>query len=173
MVSAGRIPGGLELVQQAVAALAGGRGFEVKILKPDAVLKHESVSIDEMARFSRGQQLTAAILLYCTLAQLRARQRGQERGRLDAGILILDNPIGTCSSPPMLELQRKMAKAMRVQLIYTTGVEDLHALAILPNVIRLRNTHKDRRSGDLHVTPDDGEGRVEGVRVRLKEEVPM
>ncbi len=53
---------------------------------------------------------------------------------------------------------------MGTQLIYTTGVEDLAALAQLPNVVRLRNVHRDRATGDLHVTLEE-EGIVEGVRV--------
>jgi hypothetical protein len=40
---------------------------------------------------------------------------------------------------------------------YTTGVEDADAIAVLPNTIRLRNAHRDRRSGDLHVTHEGDE----------------
>jgi hypothetical protein len=120
-----------------------------------------------MVTFSRGQQLTAAILLYCTLVQLRAQSRGKGRGVRDAGVLILDNPIGTCSSVPLLELQRTIANQMRVQLVYATGVEDLEALAVMPNTIRLRNTHRDVRTGDHHVTLDPRRegGRIEQVRI--------
>jgi hypothetical protein len=154
--------GGLELVQLLVTELAGAKGFEVRILKPDTVLRGEPVPITAMTTFSRGQQLTAAILLYCTLVQLRARSRGKQSGTTDAGILVLDNPIGTCSSVPLLQLQRTIASLMRVQLIYATGVDDLEALDTLPNKIRLRNSHRDRTSGDHHVTL---EGRIEAVRV--------
>ncbi len=108
LVQKAQIPNGLELVKLAVAELAGNRGFEAKVLKPDAVLRPEPISITAMNTFSRGQQLTAAILLYCTLVQLRARSRGRGAGPADAGILLLDNPIGTCSSVPLLELQRTM-----------------------------------------------------------------
>ncbi len=162
LVQKAHIPSGLELVKLAIAELAGARGFEAKILKPDAVLRPEPISIVAMNTFSRGQQLTAAILLYCTLVQLRARTRGRGHGPANAGILLLDNPIGTCSSVPLLELQRAIAKEMRVQLIYATGVDDLEALETLPNKIRLRNTMRDRSSGDFHVTP---EAQVEAVRI--------
>jgi len=162
LVQKAQIPNGLELVKLAVAELAGNRGFEAKVLKPDAVLRPEPISITAMSTFSRGQQLTAAILLYCTLVQLRARSRGRGTGPADAGILLLDNPIGTCSSVPLLELQRTIAREMRVQLIYATGVDDLEALETLPNKVRLRNTMRDRSTGDFHVTH---EARVEAVRV--------
>lgn len=169
LVQGAVIPGGIDLVHLAAIELAGARGFNVSILKPDAVLRPETIPITAMNTFSRGQQLTAAILLYCTLVQLRARSRGRGSGRgaEDAGVLILDNPIGTCSSVPLLELQRTIARQMRVQLIYATGVEDVEALQTLPNKIRLRNTHRDRTSGDYHVTyePDGDRGRVEAVRV--------
>jgi hypothetical protein len=82
-------------------------------------------------------------------------------------VLILDNPIGTCSNVALLRLQRTIAAQMRVQLVYTTGVDDLEALETLPNKIRLRNTHRDRRTGHYHVTEDaesDG-ARVEGIRL--------
>ncbi len=162
LVQKAQIPNGLNLVKQAVAELAGTRGFEAKVLKPDAVLRPEPVSITAVNTFSRGQQLTVAILLYCTLVQLRARSRGRGTGSADAGILVLDNPIGTCSSVPLLELQRTIAREMRVQLIYATGVDDLEALETLPNKVRLRNTMRDRNTGDFHVTH---EARVEAVRI--------
>jgi hypothetical protein len=60
-------------------------------------------------------------------------------------VLVLDNPVGACSHPELLELQRDMARSHGVQLVYTTGVEDLEALARLPNVLRLRNAHADLR----------------------------
>jgi len=153
---------GNDLVREVVTELAGTRGFEVRILKPDAVLRPEPVPIAAITTFSRGQQLTAAILLYCTLVQMRARTRGRSTGATDAGMLLLDNPIGTCSSVPLLQLQRRIASQMRVQLVYATGVDDLEALDTLPNKIRLRNAHRDRATGDQHVTL---EGQLEAVRV--------
>lgn len=154
LVQEAHLPGGLTLAQRAVEELAGVRGFEVSVLKPDTVLRPERLPVTTLSTFSRGQQLTAAILLYCTLVRLRALGRGRSYASADAGVLLLDNPIGTCSSVPLLELQRSVAREMRVQLVYTTGVHDLEALATLPNVIRLRNSHRDRLSGDQHVTLD-------------------
>lgn len=169
IVEQAEIPSGTDLVFRTAAELAGVRGFEVHILKPDAEPRPDPIPIHQMSTFSRGQQLTAAILLYCTLVQLRARTRGRARSDQDAGVLILDNPIGTCSNVALMRLQRTIASQMRVQLIYTTGVEDLEALAILPNKIRLRNTHRDRATGDHHVTADDEDdsdrGVVDGVRL--------
>ncbi|HYH98477.1 hypothetical protein, partial [Hyalangium sp.] len=160
LVAQGKVPGGRELVEAGVRELASRR-IEATLLKPDAVLRRERLPVTEMQTFSRGQQLTVAILLYCTLAQLRGQQRGR-RGRADGGVLLLDNPVGTCSSVPLLELQRHVARQMRVQLVYTTGVNDPDAVATFPNTVRLRNNHRGRASGDLHVTVESG---LEGIRV--------
>lgn len=160
LVAEGRVPDGRKLVLGGVLELAGQR-IEATLLKPDALLRRDRLNVVEMQTFSRGQQLTVAILLYCTLAQLRAQSRGH-RGRADGGVLLLDNPVGTCSSVPLLELQRTVARQMRVQLVYTTGINDPNAIATFPNTVRLRNHHRAQGSGDLHVTLEPG---VESVRI--------
>lgn len=155
------VPAGRELVDLAVRELAGHR-IEATLLKPDALLRRDRMPVTEMQTFSRGQQLTVAILLYCTMARLRAQQRGRAH-RPDAGVLLLDNPVGTCSSVALLDIQREVARQMRVQLVYTTGVNDANAVATFPNTVRLRNAHRGRSSGDLHVTVD--ERAVEAIRI--------
>ncbi len=163
IVQEGRIPGGMELTRRGVEELAGTRGFSVTILKPDPSLPTDRVPIEESGGFSGAERLTVAVLLYCTLAQMRAWARGSRRSREDAGVLLLDNPMGTCSSVRLLDLQRAVAREMRVQLVYTTGVRDLDALSTMPNVVRLRNSHRDVTTGNLHVTHQDRN--VEGVRI--------
>jgi hypothetical protein len=164
LVEDGRFPDGLGLLQRAVRRLA--RPIQVQVMHPDPSLSRRMVGIEEMARFSGGEQLTGAILLYCTLARLRARSRG--RRRQDTSVLVLDNPIGRASRVRFLELQREVARAMGVQLIYTTGVNDHEALRTLPNIIRLRNERVDRRRGHRLVERAPG-GRVESARVARRE----
>ena len=77
LVDSGEMPSGMGLVQQAVRRLA--RPIRARVLNPDPDLDRQSVDIPDMARFSGGEQLTGAILLYCTLAQLRVRTRGLSR----------------------------------------------------------------------------------------------
>ena len=158
----GKMPTGLELVQQAVRRL--GKPIRVKVLNPDPDVGRAAVDITDMARFSGGEQLTGAILLYCTLAQLRARSRGKHRRH--SSILVLDNPIGRASRVRFLELQREVARAMGVQLIYTTAVNDHDALRTLPNIIRLRNQRIDRNTGHQVVerTLEEGD-HVEAARL--------
>jgi hypothetical protein len=162
LAAADRSFGGVALVQAAVRRLA--RPVQVRVLHPDPALERRTVSIPEMARLSGGEQLTGAILLYCTLARLRARSRGQ--ARRPSSVLILDNPIGRVSRPRFLEIQREVARAMGIQLIYATGVNDYEALRVLPNIIRLRNERIDRNRGHRLVELDTEEvNLLEAVRV--------
>ncbi|WP_318307357.1 hypothetical protein [Amycolatopsis solani] len=143
---------GLSLVLRGVRA-AAPKGFRVDMLKPDSVLRTERQRVSEIRDvFSGGQQLTAAIILYCTLAALRANNRGKARNR-HSGVLFLDNPIGRASAGYLLELQRAVAEALGVQLIYTTGLFDAGALSEFPLIVRLRND-ADLRAGRKYLSVD-------------------
>ncbi len=166
LVGGEREIGGVALVQAAVRRLA--RPVQVRVLHPDPALDRRTVSIPEMARSSGGEQLTGAILLYCTLARVRGRARGLSKKA--SSVLLLDNPIGRASRVRFLELQRDVARAMGVQLIYTTGVNDHEALHALPNIMRLRNERVDRNTGRRLVEHAPAEGRVvEAVQVGRRE----
>ncbi|MFB9930810.1 hypothetical protein ACFORO_25505 [Amycolatopsis halotolerans] len=143
---------GLSLVLRGVH-VASPKGYRVDMLKPDSVLRTERQRVSEIRDvFSGGQQLTAAIILYCTLAALRANNRGKARNR-HSGVLFLDNPIGRASAGYLLELQRAVAEALGVQLIYTTGLFDAGALAEFPLIVRLRND-ADLRAGRKYLSVD-------------------
>ncbi|MFD6325055.1 hypothetical protein ACFWOL_19795 [Streptomyces sp. NPDC058442] len=145
---------GMSLLLRGVAAALRPRGVAVEILKPDAVLRAERVPVGQMGDvFSGGQLLTAAIALYCTMAALRSNDRGRERHR-HAGTLFLDNPIGRANATYLLELQRAVADALGVQLLYTTGLFDTTALAEFPLVIRLRND-ADLRAGLKYISVEE------------------
>jgi hypothetical protein len=131
------------------------KGFAVDVLKPDAVLRTERVPVSRMgAVFSGGQLLTAAIALYCTMAALRANERGRQSRARHAGVLFLDNPIGRASAGYLLELQLAVARALGVQLVYTTGLLDLTALSVFPLLVRLRND-ADLRAGMRYIAVDE------------------
>ncbi|HZZ51287.1 MAG TPA: hypothetical protein VFE65_30705 [Pseudonocardia sp.] len=156
---------GVSLLLRGVRAVMP-KGVRVEMLKPDAVLRAERLRVSEIRDvFSGGQQLTAAIVLYCTMAALRANQRGEGR-QSHAGLLFLDNPIGRASASYLLELQFGVAEALGVQLIYTTGLFDAGALSAFPLIIRLRND-ADLRAGRKYLTVDD---HVARVLARLPEE---
>lgn len=155
--AAGRTSDGRELKKDGLSLLIRGvlascpKGFRVDLLKPDSVLRTERERVSDMKdTFSEGQQLTAAIILYCTMAALRANDKGRLRQR-HSGVLFLDNPIGRASAGFLLDLQLGMAKALGVQLIYTTGLFDPGALSEFPLLIRLRND-ADLRAGKKYLT---------------------
>lgn len=165
---------GMSMLLRGVRA-AMPKGVRVEMLKPDAVLRTERLRVSAISDvFSGGQQLTAAIVLYCTMAALRAHQRGHGR-RSHAGVLFLDNPIGRASAGYLLELQFGVAEALGVQLVYTTGLFDAGALSGFPLVVRLRND-ADLRAGRKYLSVDeritrsvpDGDepgGRISATRV--------
>ncbi|MBV9022340.1 MAG: hypothetical protein JO362_00700 [Streptomycetaceae bacterium] len=145
---------GMTLLLRGVQAALEPRGVCVEILKPDAVLRAERVPVGQMGDvFSGGQLLTAAIALYCTMAALRSNDSGRDRHK-HAGTLFLDNPIGRANATYLLELQRAVADALGVQLIYTTGLFDTTALAEFPLVVRLRND-ADLRAGLKYISVEE------------------
>ncbi|MFJ2276670.1 hypothetical protein ACIOEZ_21290 [Streptomyces sp. NPDC087866] len=147
---------GMSLLLRGVQAALEPRGIAVEILKPDAVLRAERVPVGQMGDvFSGGQLLTAAIALYCTMAALRSNDRGRDRTQhRHTGTLFLDNPIGRANATYLLELQRAVADALGVQLLYTTGLFDTTALAEFPLVIRLRND-ADLRAGLKYISVEE------------------
>ncbi|GAB3285177.1 hypothetical protein [Parasphingorhabdus pacifica] len=171
---------GMSLLLRGVRS-AAPRGFKVTMLKPDAVLRTERVRVSEVHDvFSGGQHLTAAIMLYCTLAALRANNQGKAHQR-HSGVLFLDNPIGRASASYLLDLQRAVASALGVQLVYTTGLFDAEALGNFPLIVRLRND-ADLRAGRKYLSVDtrvkavldsltepDDTARLSASRVTLKE----
>ncbi|WP_405495541.1 hypothetical protein [Streptomyces sp. NBC_00096] len=171
---------GMSLLLRAVHT-AVPTGFKVHVLKPDRAVRTERVRVSKVKNvFSGGQQLTAAILLYCTMAALRANQRGRQRSP-HSGVLFLDNPIGRANADYLLDLQRQVAQAHGVQLVYTTGLYDEKALGQFPLLVRLRNDADLRAARKYLVVdevfrpylddlpPEDGTGRIESARIFRRE----
>ncbi|MDP9612874.1 hypothetical protein [Streptomyces demainii] len=134
------LPGAMTLTKQLVLAALGGRGnVAAKIIKPTQSLDIvQRNSVTQIQKFSGGELLTVSVLLYCTLARLRAAKQGRKASG-GVGTLVLDNPFGKANYTPFIGLQRKVAAAHGIQLIYTTGSNDLPALERFPLIIRLRN----------------------------------
>lgn len=143
------IPEGTGLVQEAVRRLT--RSIRVEVLVPNRGQSPEYRRAARYGTLSTGEGVTASIMLYCTLASLRAKERGV---RKPSDVLILDNPIGKASRAKFLELQREVARAMNIQLVYATGINDLEAVCMLPHRIRLRNDQVDRRTSHQLLTVD-------------------
>ena len=163
VVVADQPPGGLGLIQRAVHNLV--QPVSAQVLFPDPDVPARFVSVETLATQSGGERLTCAILLYCTLARLRNHHRKVGSGS-NGGVLVLDNPIGTASRRKFVRMQREAARAMGVQLLYTTAVHDLEALRELPATVRLRNERRDRHTGqrgvELDPRPPTGPRKFEG-----------
>lgn len=166
LVAEKAIPSGHKLASAALREIGGA--IRVTLLKPEDPLRPDRHDITEFGSFSGGEKMTAAILLYTTLAHLRMRGRDEHGRNPEAGVLLLDNPFGTASKREFVELQLRVARQMGVQLIYTTGVNDLGALDVLPRILRLRKRHRDRRSGDLLISQEQAEEHLEGVQANLR-----
>ena len=156
------LPTGIKLIQRAVRQLASP--FSIRVLNPATSSAQHYIEITQTARFSGGEQMTCAILLYCTLANVRARTRGLNRQ--PTSVLLLDNPVGRASRVSFITMQRQFAAAMGIQLVYTTGLHDLDALGVIPNVIRLRNELIDRnRNHHLIENEADVNSRIDAMRI--------
>lgn len=153
LLAKGLRPEGMPLLKAALHEAAGPRGFTVKVLKPTTDQVSTTEDISRLAKWSGGEKLTVCVALYCTLAALRAGGAGR-RGR-SGGVLLLDNPIGRASSAPLVRLQRDVAAAHGIQLVYTTGVKDPAAVIQFPNIIRLDN-REGRTRNRRYIVPEEG-----------------
>ena len=137
-VAAKRTPErGHHIAAELLRALINSQGRDslgIKILKPTDAGEVEYVPVSAMAA-SGGERLTAALLLWVVLTKLRAETMADNKLAL-GGALILDNPIGKASHQLFLRTQRAIAAAMGVQLIFTTGVDDLNAVAEFPHILK-------------------------------------
>lgn len=137
------VPRGHELLWQATSAVVGEGNWKARVLKPSTTYAIERVSVERMRKWSGGEKVTISLLLFCTVAKLRAAGRGRDQPGL--GVLPLDNPLGKANYVVFLDLQRKVAAANGIQLVFLTGVGDLKAVGRFPNVVRLRNSRSRSR----------------------------
>jgi hypothetical protein len=156
---------GMALLFDALLAAVGPDGFAVGILKPHKRLRNMRVPVEEIRRFSGGQKVTAALVIFAALVRMREVNRHRELRRSESGApLLLDNPIGKASAGTLIEVQRRVAQRCGLQLIYTTGVADLGALGQFTCVLRM-DGKENLRTGAHHVTAAEKTILVEGVRL--------
>ncbi|GAA1856042.1 hypothetical protein GCM10009836_40250 [Pseudonocardia ailaonensis] len=167
------VPRGQELLWQATNAVVGDGNWRARVLKPSTALAVERVSVERMRKWSGGEKVTISLLLFCMVAKLRATSRGRDLPGL--GALPLDNPLGKANYVVFLDLQRKVAAANGVQLIFLTGVGDMKAVGRFPNIIRLRNSANRGREyvriADRTQAGDDPSGAVDSTRLHRDDPV--
>jgi hypothetical protein len=161
------VPRGHELLWQATSAVVGEGNWKAKVLKPSTTFAVERVSVEKMRKWSGGEKVTISLLLFCMVAKLRAAGRGRDQPGL--GALPLDNPLGKANYVVFLDLQRKVAAANGIQLVFLTGVGDLKAVGRFPNVVRLRNARSRTREyvsvAERTVTTSDPADAVDVTRL--------
>lgn len=160
-VAKGSKPDGMDLLVASTHAAAGAAGFTVKVLKPVGDLTPIEEDVAAMGKWSSGERLTAGVALYCTIAKVRAVNAGHRDQ--SGGLLLLDNPIGRASHGPMVELQRRVAAAQGVQLIYATGLQDFDAISQFPTITRLEN--RRGLAGRYKFVLKDDDDAITGARV--------
>lgn len=136
-----------EAVRDTVKSGQSG-AWRVTVLKPPVDGTVEYRTPDRVAKeYSGGQELTLAVLLYCTLAAVRAKHR--TGGARPPGVLLIDNPFGRASNPALIRMQQLLAIQSGVQLVCATGLDDPGVLSAFEGdtgrVVRLRNDRDQRR----------------------------
>jgi hypothetical protein len=149
---------GIALLYKAVSAGVGGP-FTARILKPNKALKPNRVDISEMATFSGGQKVTSALVMFAALTRMRAEEHSAHQQTKAVVPLLLDNPIGKANQATLIEVQQRVANAYGLQLIYTTGIHDIGALASFRVTIRIEGM-EDTKTGRIHLQVDEEASRL-------------
>lgn len=161
------VPRGLDLLWQATSAVVGDGNWKARVLKPSTTFALDRVSVEKMRKWSGGEKVTISLLLFCMVAKLRAANRGRDVPGL--GVLPLDNPLGKANYVVFLDLQRKVAAANGIQLLFLTGVGDMKAVGRFPNIVRMRNTANGAREyvrlAERTLADDDTAGIVDATRI--------
>lgn len=161
-ITTGIIPSGVSLLQRAVRHVIHPISVETLFLSPQTSY-YEPVT--ELAKESGGEKLTATVMLFCILVRLRSLERTHHHDA--SSCLILDNPFGAASRPLFVELQREVARAMKIQLIYLTGIDAPETLRMLPHIVRLRNDATEKKTGDGFIVREATEPGIQQMQIHL------
>ncbi len=124
----------------------------VRTMKPNKIMDTQRYSLEEAAAWSGGEGLTYSAVALMVFSRLVAYVNAtKEQG---GGILLVDNPFGSCNLIPFLKLQRIVARLLNMQLIYPTALRDLEAISVFPNVLAFKKIGPDEL-GREHVRPDE------------------
>jgi hypothetical protein len=154
MVTAGKVDlDPVELLWRATES-AVTDGFRASVLKPAPDQPPGRTAVEDMRKWSGGENLTASLVLFCVLAKLRAENRTGTKAGAVGGVVPLDNPLGKANYLPFLELQRKVAAVNGVQLLFWTGIGDLAAVGAFPRIAAMRKKPAASRPGVAYVVAD-------------------
>ncbi|MBI9087893.1 MAG: hypothetical protein JEZ12_01595 [Desulfobacterium sp.] len=130
---------GTELLYRLLKTSSAKQEFGIRLLKcDDTGRNYEPVGKD---LGSGGEALTTAVLLYSLLTSMRRKRRNNKDDRIPA-FLIADNPLGVCNRSDFLDAQLKVARAMGIQCVYFTGINDRESLGLFQHRVAIRQSGK-------------------------------
>ena len=136
---------GMALLYRLLKVSSAKQEFGIRLLKcDDTGRNYEPVGKD---LGSGGEALTTAVLLYSLLTSMRQKRRNKKDDRIPA-FLIADNPLGVCNRSDFLDTQLKVARAMGIQCIYFTGINDRESLGLFQHRVAIRHSGKHLQVGD-------------------------
>lgn len=124
--------------------------FRVRLLKPHTDMSLDRVDVSELKNFSGGQRVTAGVLLYATMAKVRAAGDATS-----IGWLWLDNPFGQASADQFVRTMRRAADKLGLQLVFTAAPQDKGALSMFDRITALAKRSRPS-SGEKVVLVDTG-----------------
>ena len=163
LINSGVVPStGHALVTDGLYKVAGGvqASLGLRILKPKQYASEKHVPIEKVV-FSGGQRITAAIMLYAVVQQMRIRSRTRMERPGTGGMLILDNPLGAANSLELVELQRAMAEKMGLQLVIASPTEEYHLVDLFPTISRLVAGRRIKRGSKIYTMVENATYQLE------------
>jgi len=130
----GKLPGGAIIVQTALSELLGN-AYTIETLKPDTSPSTNYVGVghpEGLHSWSGGQKLSGSVLFYMAMCNLLSFE-GQP-----GGILLMDNPFGSCNHIEFVRLIVALTRQYSVQMIAYTSTEDLEIRRLYPVNILIR-----------------------------------
>ncbi len=135
---------GTALLYRLLRISSAKQEFGIRLLKcDDTGRNYEPVGKD---LGSGGEALTTAVLLYSLLTAMRQKRRNKKDDRIPA-FLIADNPLGVCNRSDFLDTQLKVARAMGIQCIYFTGINDRESLGLFQHRVAIRHSGRHLNVG--------------------------
>jgi len=130
----GKLPPGAIIVQTALSELLGN-AYTIETLKPDTSPSTNYVGVghpEGLHSWSGGQKLSGSVLFYMAMCNLLSFE-GQP-----GGILLMDNPFGSCNHIEFVRLIVALTRQYGVQMIAYTSTEDLEIRRLYPVNILIR-----------------------------------
>jgi hypothetical protein len=140
---------GADLVAEVLMRMPNNKTLGLQILKMVLDESQQYVTFDKITN-SGGEGVVMAMFLYAVISQLRAETQAKS-SKVGGGPLILDNPFAKATSPSMWKAQRLLSRAMGLQLIFATAIQDFNALGEFDAFVRLRKAGQNTKTGRQHL----------------------